>query len=119
MGIVGFAFEVVADEQKRRFRKDGANSNRFIQSGLWAWSQHPNYFGEILLWVGIAVIAFPVLQGWQYATLISPLFVWLLLTKISGVRMLDASAKRRWGEDTDYQKYRETTPTLIPRPPRR
>lgn len=116
--LAGFTIEVVADEQKRRFRKSPENASRFIQSGLWKWSQHPNYFGEILLWIGIAVIAFPVLQGWQYMTLISPVFVWLLLTKISGVRMLDASAQKRWGGDPDYVHYRSTTPTLIPMPPR-
>lgn len=116
--IAGFSIEVVADEQKRRFRQASENATRFIQSGLWRWSRHPNYFGEILLWVGIAVVAFPVLQGWQYLTLISPVFVWLLLTKISGVRMLEASAKRRWGDDPEYVRYQSTTSMLIPMPPR-
>lgn len=117
--IFGFIVEVTADEQKRRFRQSPGNASRYIQSGLWKWSQHPNYFGEIVLWIGVAVIAFPVLQGWQYVTLISPVFVWLLLTKISGVRMLDASAQRRWGDDPDYTRYQSTTPVLILRPPRR
>ncbi|MCY4096489.1 MAG: DUF1295 domain-containing protein [Gammaproteobacteria bacterium] len=117
--LIGFLIEVVADEQKRQFRKAPENASRFIQSGLWRWSQHPNYFGEILLWFGIAVIAFPVLQGWQYVLLISPVFVWLLLTKISGVRMLDASARKRWGNDPEYMRYQSTTPVLILKPPRR
>ena len=117
--IFGFAIEVVADEQKRRFRQTPENASRFIQSGLWRWSQHPNYFGEILLWLGIAVIAFPALQGWQYVLLISPVFVWLLLTKISGVRMLDASAQRRWRGDPEYSRYQSTTPVLILKPPSR
>ena len=116
---VGFTIEVIADNQKRRFRQSPENASRFIQSGLWRWSQHPNYFGEIVLWFGIAVVAFPVLQGWQYVTLISPVFVWLLLTKISGVRMLEASAQRRWGDDPEYVRYISTTPTLILKPPRR
>ena len=115
----GFTIEVVADEQKRRFRQSPENASRFIQSGIWAWARHPNYFGEIVLWVGIAVVAFPVLQGWQYVTLLSPVFVWLLLTKISGVRMLEASARNRWGDDPEYTRYRSSTPMLIPRPPRR
>ena len=118
-GVAGFAIEVVADEQKRRFRRQPDNAGRFIDSGLWAWSQHPNYFGEIVLWCGIAVAAFPVLQGWQYATLVSPVFIWLLLTRISGVRMLDAAAARRWQDDPGYAAYRARTPVLIPRPPRR
>ena len=116
--ISGFAIEVVADSQKRRFRANPENRDRFIATGLWAWSQHPNYFGEILLWCGIAVIALPVLSGWQYLTLISPLFVYLLLTQISGVRMLDARARRQWGKDAAYQAYRERTPTLLLKPPR-
>jgi steroid 5-alpha reductase family enzyme len=115
---VGFGIEVVADQQKNRFRRDPANEGRFINEGLWAWSQHPNYFGEILLWCGIAVIALPTLSGWQYLTLISPLFVYVLLTRISGVRMLDARGRKKWGHDPEYQAYRKQTPVLIPRPPR-
>lgn len=115
----GFAIEVVADEQKRRFRGNPENADRFIDSGLWAWSRHPNYFGEIVLWLGIAVAAFPALKGWQYATLLSPVFVWLLLTRISGVRMLDAAAAKRWADDDGYANYVANTPMLLPRPPRR
>ena len=117
--LAGFVVEVVADEQKRRFRRRPENAGRFIDAGLWSWSQHPNYLGEIVLWCGIAVAAFPVLRGWQYATLVSPLFVWLLLTRISGVRMLDAAARRRWRDDPAYAEYRARTPTLVPRVPRR
>lgn len=116
--IAGFAIEVIADRQKREFRRDPANSDKFIQHGLWAWSRHPNYFGEILLWCGVAVIAAPVLQGWQYATLLSPVFVYLLLTKVSGVPMLEAHAKARWGDQDDYRAYRASTPSLFLRPPR-
>lgn len=116
--IVGFSIEVSADNQKRRFRQSPTNASRFIESGLWRWSRHPNYFGEILLWSGIAICAFPALQGWQYVTLISPVFVWLLLTKISGIRMLEASAQKRWGDDPEYIRYVSNTPMLIPKPPR-
>ena len=113
---LGFGIEVVADRQKTAFRKDPSNQDKFIQSGLWAWSRHPNYFGEILLWCGIMVIALPVLEGLQYATLISPIFVIVLLTKISGVRMLENRAEKLWGNDPEYQKYKATTPSLIPLP---
>lgn len=116
--IVGFSIEVSADNQKRRFRQSPTNASRFIEWGLWRWSRHPNYFGEILLWSGIAICAFPALQGWQYVTLISPVFVWLLLTKISGIRMLEASAQKRWGDDPEYIRYVSNTPMLIPKPPR-
>jgi steroid 5-alpha reductase family enzyme len=116
--LLGFGFEVVADRQKREFRKDPANQGKFIQSGLWAWSRHPNYFGEIVLWLGVAVIALPVLSGWQWATLISPLFVIVQLTRISGLPMLEARADERWGGQPAYEAYKRQTPVLIPRPPR-
>jgi steroid 5-alpha reductase family enzyme len=115
---LGFAIEVASDRQKRRFRADPANRERFIQSGLWAWSRHPNYFGEITLWSGIAVIALPELTGWQYVTVISPVFVYVLLTRISGIPMLEARAEKTWGEDPEYRAYRDRTPVLFPRPPR-
>jgi steroid 5-alpha reductase family enzyme len=115
---LGFAFEVVADTQKSRFRADPANKGKFIQSGVWAWSRHPNYFGEIVLWIGVAIIALPILRGWQWITLISPVFVTLLLTRVSGLPMLERRADEKWGGQEDYEAYKERTPVLIPRPQR-
>lgn len=114
--LLGFAFEATADAQKSRFRADPVNKGKFIHTGLWAWSRHPNYFGEIVLWIGVALIALPVLRGWQWATLISPVFVALLLTRISGVPMLEKRADEKWGGQEDYEAYKERTPVLIPRP---
>jgi len=116
--LAGFGIEVAADRAKGRFREDPNNRDRFIQSGIWAWSRHPNYFGEITLWLGVAVIALPVLTGWQYATLISPVFVYLLLTRVSGVPLLESRGKKKWGGDPEYQAYRARTPVLFLRPPR-
>jgi steroid 5-alpha reductase family enzyme len=116
--IAGFAIEVVADRQKSAFKRDPGNSGRFITSGLWAWSRHPNYFGEIVLWTGIAIVALPVLSGWRWVTLISPLFVILLLTRVSGIPMLEARAEKRWGDEEEFQRYTRSTPVLVPRPPR-
>jgi steroid 5-alpha reductase family enzyme len=113
--IFGFAFEVVADSQKSRFNANPANKGKFIQSGLWSRSRHPNYFGEIVLWIGIAVIAIPVLQGWQWVAMISPLFVALLLTRVSGVPLLEKKADKKWGGQADYEAYKKNTPVLIPR----
>ncbi len=110
----GFFFEVIADTQKTRFRADSANEGKFITSGLWSISRHPNYFGEIVLWIGIAVIAFPVLSGWQYITLISPVFVIFLLTRVSGINLLERAGKQRWGDDPDYRAYLDSTPSLVP-----
>ena len=116
--VTGFAIEVIADRQKSAFKRDTANQGRFISSGLWAWSRHPNYFGEIVLWTGIAVMALPVLSGWRWVTLISPVFVVLLLTKVSGIPMLEARAEKRWGGEKEFQRYLANTPVLVPRPPR-
>jgi len=113
--VIGFAIEVVADQQKTRFKANPGNKGKFIQSGLWSRSRHPNYFGEILLWFGVAVIALPVLQGWQWIALISPVFVALLLTRVSGVPMLEKRADEKWGGQEDYEAYKERTPVLIPR----
>lgn len=114
----GLAIEWIADHQKTTFAKNPENEAQFIDSGLWAWSQHPNYFGEIALWLGIAIVAYPHLSGWQHLCLISPVFVYLLLVHISGIRMLDARARRRWGEDEAYKAYTKRTSKLVLMPPR-
>ena len=113
--VIGFAVEVIADAQKSRFNADPANKGKFIRTGLWSRSRHPNYFGEIVLWIGVAVIALPVLQGWQWVALISPLFVILLLTRVSGIPLLEQKADKKWGGQADYEAYKKTTPVLIPR----
>ena len=113
----GFAIEVVADRQKSRFRANPENKGDFIDTGLWSWSRHPNYLGEIVLWIGVAVIALPVLRGWQWIGLISSVFVTLLLTRISGIPMLEKRADEKWGGQEDYEAYKARTPVLIPRPP--
>ena len=112
---IGFGIEVTADAQKSRFNANPENKGKFIQTGLWSRSRHPNYFGEILLWVGIAIITLPVLQGWQWIALISPVFVTLLLTRVSGVPLLENKSDKKWGGQEDYEAYKKRTPVLIPR----
>jgi steroid 5-alpha reductase family enzyme len=113
--LLGFAFEVIADSQKSRFNADPANKGKFIRTGLWSRSRHPNYFGEIVLWLGVAIIAIPVLQGWQWVAMISPLFVALLLTRISGIPLLEKKSDTKWGGQAEYEEYKKNTPVLIPR----
>jgi steroid 5-alpha reductase family enzyme len=113
--IFGFTIEAVADQQKNNFRANPENKGKFIQSGLWSKSRHPNYFGEITLWVGVLIIALPVLQGWQWISVISPVFVTLLLTRVSGIPMLEKKANAKWGGQDDYEAYKRQTPVLIPK----
>jgi steroid 5-alpha reductase family enzyme len=110
--LLGFSTEIVADNQKSKFRSFPENRDKFITTGLWAKSRHPNYFGEIVLWAGIAVMSFSSLEGWQYLTLISPIFTYILLVYVSGVRMLEARADIKWGHDENYKKYKSSTPVL-------
>ncbi len=113
--IIGFAIEVIADNQKTQFRNDPKNKDKFITTGLWARSRHPNYFGEIVLWFGIMIIAIPVLQGWQWIALVSPIFVTILLMRISGVPLLENRADEKWGGQAEYEAYKENTPVLLPK----
>lgn len=113
--IFGMWFEIIADRQKSAFNADPANEGVFITTGLWSRSRHPNYFGEIVLWAGVAIIALPVLHGWQWVTLISPVFVTFLLTRVSGVPMLEKKADDRWGGQEDYEAYKQRTPLLVPK----
>lgn len=115
--VIGYYFELVSDTQKSRFKANHANHGKFIQEGLWAWSRHPNYFGEIVIWIGVALIALPVLKGWALVTLVSPVWVTLQLTLISGIPMLEKKADKRWGGQEAYETYKKNTPILIPRPP--
>jgi steroid 5-alpha reductase family enzyme len=115
--LFGFGVEVIADRQKSAFRANAENKGKFINSGLWSWSRHPNYFGEIVLWVGIAIIALPLLSGWTWLTLISPIFIIILLTRISGVPMLEKRADEKWGGQADYEAYKAGTSVLVPLPP--
>jgi len=116
--LIGFGIEATSDSQKTTFKNDPNNTGKFIDVGLWRWSRHPNYFGEITLWTGMALLALPALQGWQYLTLISPVFVTILLTLVSGLPMLEARADKKWGGQADYEAYKSSTPVLVPRPPR-
>ena len=101
--IIGFGIEIVADHQKTAFRSIEANKDSFITSGLWSKSRHPNYFGEVLLWFAIAVISFSSLEGLQLITLISPVFTYILLVYVSGVRMLEDMNDKKWADDEQYK----------------
>ena len=114
--LIGFSIEVIADHQKTLFRAIKENKDKFISTGLWSKSQHPNYFGEILLWSSIAIMSFSSLSGTQYLTMISPIFTYVLLVYISGVRMLDDMGNKKWGHLEEYKQYKQNTPVLFIKP---
>jgi steroid 5-alpha reductase family enzyme len=117
--LVGFVVEVVADHQKTVFARDPKNRGRFVTTGLWSWSRHPNYFGEITLWSGLWVMGLAAYAHGQWIAVVSPLFVFLLLRFVSGVPLLERRADARFGGDANYLAWRDATPLLWPRPPRR
>ena len=100
--IIGFAIEVIADNQKSKFCSDEKNRNMFINEGLWSRSRHPNYFGEIMLWTGITIMSIPSFVGLNFLALFSPIFTYLLLNHISGVRILEARGNEKWGNLIEY-----------------
>ena len=113
--ILGFVVEIIADNQKSAFRSIPENKDVFINEGLWARSRHPNYFGEITLWTGITVMGISTFEGMNYLALFSPIFSYLLLNYVSGVRMLEYRGHKKWGHLDAYKVYKESTPKLIPK----
>jgi len=113
---LGFFWETIADFEKAKFRKRPLKENDkpFIDSGLWRYSRHPNYFGEILMWTGIYLSAFSVLHGWQNIAILSPLFVSFILRFVSGVPRTEAQSDRAFEKLESYQSYKARTPTIIP-----
>ena len=111
--LIGFTIEIIADSQKTKFRAKDGNKDKFISSGLWKYSRHPNYLGEIILWLGISLISLSSLEGFQYVTLVSPIFTYLLLVNVSGINLLEKSGDKKWGKLESYKKYKEKTPRLI------
>ena len=111
--LLGFLVEIIADNQKTKFRKDPINKDNFITTGLWKYSRHPNYLGEITLWLGVAVMSLSSLSGLQLITLVSPIFTYFLLVYVSGVRILEESGRKKWGHLDSYKEYIKNTPSLL------
>ena len=111
--LLGFLFEIIADNQKSNFNK--FNKGEFISNGLWSITRHPNYFGEFILWLGITIASLGYIDNYKYVLLLTPIFVYLLLTRVSGVNLLEDIGEKRWGNSKEYQKYKEKTPLFFPK----
>ena len=96
------------------FKSDPDNAGRFITSGLWSVSRHPNYFGEMVMWFGIWITCSSTMRGLEFLTVLSPCFVAFLIAKVSGIPILERMAEKRWGEEVAYCAYRDSTPLLVP-----
>jgi steroid 5-alpha reductase family enzyme len=114
---VGLVIESVADAQKYAAKSRAGGAGRWMETGLWRYSRHPNYFGELLVWWGIFGFVAGDLGGWQWASIIGPLAITFLLLKVTGIPTLEASAARKWGQNPDYQAYVRRTSRLVPWPP--
>ena len=116
--LAGFSIETVADQQKFIFKSESRNKNKWIETGLWYYSQHPNYFGEIFLWWGLFIMTIPIIYGWYWLLMISPIVITVLITKISGIPFLQKSANKKYKDNPDYRRYKWRTNILIPIRPR-
>ena len=116
--LVGLLFEAIADAQKSAFKAKAENRDRFVESGLWRYSRHPNYFGEMLVWWGLFLYTVPVLHGAAFAVVAGPVFITLLLLFVSGIPPLERSAEEKYGSDPAYREYKRRTSILVPLPPR-
>lgn len=114
--LTGLLIESFADYQKYVFKQNPENKDRWISTGLWRKTRHPNYLGEITLWIGVYLFVFPFLSdGQSVVALISPLFIFILLKYISGVPLLEKSADAKWGHNPDYTTYKAKSGIILPK----
>lgn len=112
---IGFLIEMIADQQKTEFNQQPKNTGKFINTGLWKRVRHPNYSGEIMLWIGVFLLSCETFSIAQWVTVLSPITVIILLTKVSGIPMLTEKARKKWGGQPDWEAYIKETPALVPK----
>ncbi|CAO2823868.1 unnamed protein product [Amaranthus hypochondriacus] len=117
MWSIGFSLEASADQQKLSFKNSPANRGRWCNVGVWKYSRHPNYFGEIFLWWGLFIGSIPILDGAEWLVIFGPVFLTLLLLFLSGIPLLEESADKKYGNVDEYRLYKKVTSPLIPLPP--
>ncbi len=117
ISVTGILLESIADNQKFVFIMNKRNSGKWIESGIWGYSRHPNYFGEMLTWYGAYILCYSWLNTSEnLVALVGPLFITILLVGVSGIPLLEKSADKRWGSDKKYIAYKKRTSVLIPLP---
>ncbi len=111
--LIGFTFESVGDAQLARFLGNPLNKGKLMRSGLWAYTRHPNYFGEVTQWWGIWLVAVSLPNGW--ITIVGPITITLLILKVSGIPLLE----KKMEEHPDFAEYKRKTSIFIPLPRRK
>jgi steroid 5-alpha reductase family enzyme len=111
--LMGFIFEAVGDYQLLQYKRDSSHKGKIMNQGLWTYTRHPNYFGEVTLWWGMYLIALSVQQGWM--TVLGPLTITFLILKVSGIPLLEDKYK----DNPEFQKYKRRTSAFFPLPPRK
>jgi steroid 5-alpha reductase family enzyme len=111
--LFGFLFESVGDAELARFARDPHNRGKILQSGLWQYTRHPNYFGEVVQWWGIWLLAVGVPGGWF--GIVGPLTITFLILKVSGIPMLE----KKMAENPDFAEYKRRTSVFLPWIPKR
>jgi len=114
--LLGFSIEVVSDNQKSAFT--ALKTGKWIDTGLWSYSRHPNYFGEITLWVGQFIVGISVYQGGQWIAVLGPVWVFILLNYITGIPLLEKRADEKWGGNPEYEQYKKEVSILAIMPRR-
>jgi len=116
--VFGLLIETVADWQKFVFKNNPKNKDRWVNVGLWRYSRHPNYFGEMTLWWGIFIFCAPFLQSLAWLTIVGPLFITYILLFVSGIPLLEKRYDKKYADNQSYQRYKKNTSLLIPLPPK-
>ncbi len=114
--LSGFLIESFADQQKYKFKQNPENKDKWIETGLWKKSRHPNYLGEIMVWIGVYIFCAPFLSTTSaIVAIVSPLFIFTLIKFVSGVPLLEKSADAKWGQNPDYVKYKQESGIILPK----
>lgn len=121
VGWLIFAFgailETIADHQKLNFKRKPESQGKWTDCGVWKWSRHPNFFAEIMVWLGIFVSSVTDLEGGEFGAVMSPIFITILLLFVSGIPILEKSWDQRYGKKEGYAEWKQATSVLIPIPP--
>ncbi len=114
--LTGLTIETTADIQKFQYKNNPKNKNRWTDVGLWKYSRHPNYFGEMMCWWGVFLFCLPTFNNYQFLTVVGPMFITFLLLFVSGVPPLEKRYLSKFGDNQDYQDYLKNTNLLVPVP---